>query len=233
MKQLLLVLTTILTLASCHFERGSGNIISENRKLADFKEITVGSSFDVEVKMGATTDVRVEADDNVIKYIETEVSGNTLKIGFKSNHGFSNTHLKVFITTPELTSVKTSASASVNVEGVLTSSEKLKFKASSSSDINADVDAPEVEAEASSSGTIKLSGKTKTFTAAVSSSGDILASDLMSENTKASASSSGTAKVHASVTLDAKASSSGDIVYHGGATVSKSESSSGSVEKRD
>lgn len=233
MKQLLLMLSTILSLASCHFERGSGNITSESRKVPDFKEISVGSSFDVEVKLGATTDVKVEADDNVIKYIETEVSGNTLKIGLKSNHGFANTHLKVFITMPALTAVRTSASASVDVLGVLTSTEKLSFKASSSSDIRADVDAPEVEAEANSSATIKLSGKTKNFSADVSSSGDVLCWDLMSENTKASASSSGTAKVHASVTLDAKASSSGDIVYHGGATVSKSESSSGSVEKKD
>ena len=134
---------------------------------------------------------------------------------------------------PELTAVRTSASASVDVLGVLTSTEKLSFKASSSSDIKADVDAPEVEAEANSSATIKLSGKTKTFSADVSSSADILCWDLLSENTKVTASSSGTAKVHASVTLDAKASSSGDIVYHGGATVSKSESSSGSVEKKD
>lgn len=233
MKQLLSLFIAIIVLASCQYTTGSGNIKSENRAVKDFTKILVGGSFDVEVKTGPATKVRVEADDNVIKYIETSVSDNTLKISLEDSYSVSNAHLKVYITMPELTAIKTSGSASVLVQGILISKEKLTFKASSSSDIKANVDAPEVEADASSSATIDLSGKTKTYFAEASSSSDIKSWDLLSENATAKASSSASIKLHASVSLDAKASSSADIVYHGAATINKSESSSGSVEKKD
>lgn len=233
MKQILTFFTAIIVLTSCQYTSGSGDIKSENRTVANFTGISVGSSFDVEVKIGPVTEVRVEADDNIIKYIETEVSGNTLKIRLEDNHSISNAHLKVYVTTPALTSVKTSGSASVLVQDVIATKERLSFKASSSSGIKAEVDAPEVEADASSSATINLSGKTKNYHAEASSSSDIKSLDLLSENATAKASSSATIKLHASVSLDARASSSADIVYRGAATVNKSVSSSGSVRKQD
>jgi Putative auto-transporter adhesin, head GIN domain len=233
MKQILFLLFSLTTLASCRFTTGSGNLISETRKVSDFDGISVGGSFDVEVKIGSVTSVVVEADDNIMKYIETTVSGNTLKIRTRDLNNYSNVHLKVYITTPSLNNVKASASAEVDVKDILTGNNKLTFRASSSSSISAEVNAPEIEADVSSSATITLSGKTKTFKAEASSSAEIKAFDLLSENTTANVSSSASIQVFASVGLNAKASSSGSVDYKGAATVNKSISSSGSVEKKD
>ena len=132
-----------------------------------------------------------------------------------------------------MTIVKASASASVKVLDIIKENGRLSFDASSSADLEAEVDAPEVDAEASSSGSVTLSGKTKYYAARVSSSGDIKSFELLSENTDVSASSSGSAQVHASVSLTAKANSSGSIDYRGAANVKKTVNSSGSVEKKD
>ncbi len=233
MKHLLILLFTMLTLTSCDQTTGSGNIITETRKTGSFNAISVGGSFEVEVKTGDVISVVVEADDNIIKYIETKVSGNTLKINTEDLHNYSDVHMKVYITAPLITSIKASASADVVVDNILNGSGKLTFKASSSASIKAEVNAPEIETEASSSATITLTGKTKTHKTEASSSGDIKTFGLLSENTTASASSSASIEVHASVSLNARASSSGSVEYKGAATVSKSESSSGSVEKKD
>lgn len=233
MKQIVFFLFTLVTLASCRFTTGSGKIISETRAVGNFDGITVGGSFDVEVKIGPVTSVVVEADDNIMKYIVTTISGSTLRIRTEDLNNYSDVHMKVYITTPSITTIKASASAEVDVNDIITSDNKLVFKASSSASIKAEVNAPEVETEASSSGTINISGKTKTHSTGASSSGDIKAFGLLSENTTADVSSSGSVQVHASVTLNAKASSSGSVEYKGAATVQKSESSSGSVEKKD
>lgn len=233
MKQFLILLFVIFTLASCDHTSGSGNIVTETRSTGSFDAISVGGSFDVEVKMGDAVSVVVEADDNIIKYIETKVSGNTLKIRTEDLHSYSNVHMKVYVTVPSLTAVSASASAEVTGENILKSSEKLTFKASSSGSIKAEVDAPEIETGASSSGSVTLTGKTKNHKAEASSSGDINALELLSENTTASASSSADIEVHASVSLNARASSSGSVEYKGAATVTKSENSSGSVSKKD
>jgi hypothetical protein len=207
-------------------------LLTETRKTGSFDAISVGGSFEVEVKIGDVTSVVVEADDNIIKYIETKVSGNTLKINTEDLHNYSDVHMKIYITVPALNSIKASASAEVVAEDIL-KGDKLTFHASSSSSIKAEVDAPEVESEANSSATIVLTGKTKTHKAEASSSANIDAFGLLSENTMASVSSSADIEVHASVNLNARASSSGSIEYKGAATVIKSENSSGSVSKKD
>jgi hypothetical protein len=233
MKHFLIVLLTVFTLASCDHTTGSGNIVTETRNTGSFDAISVGGSFDVEVKMGDALSVVVEADDNIIKYIETKVSGNTLKIRTEDLHSYSDVHMKVYVTVPSLKAISASASADVVGENILKGSEKLTFKASSSASIKAEVDAPEIETEASSSATITLTGKTKTHKTEASSSAEIKAFSLLSENTTAHASSSANIEVHASVNLDAKASSSGSVEYKGAAAVTKSENSSGSVLKKD
>lgn len=233
MKHFPVLLFAIFTLASCDQTTGSGNIVTETRKVGNFDAISVGGSFEVEVKMGDAISVVVEGDDNIMKYIETRVSGNTLKIETEDLHNYSDVHMKVFVTVPSLSRISASGSAEVVADNILTSSNKLTFKASSSSSIRAEVNAPEIETDASSSAIISLTGKTKSHKTEASSSADIRTFGLLSENTTAHVSSSASIEVHASVNLNAKASSSGSIDYKGAAAVNKSESSSGSVEKKD
>jgi Putative auto-transporter adhesin, head GIN domain len=233
MKNFFVLLFTVFTLTACDHTTGSGNIVTETRKTGSFDAISVGGSFEVEVKMGDAVSVIVEADDNIMKYIETRVSGNTLKISTEGMHSYSDIHMKVYVTVPALSKISAAASADVVAENILTSNSKLTFKASSSASIKAEVNAPEIETDASSSATITLTGKTKTHKTEASSSAEIKAFELLSENTTAHASSSANIEVHASVNLDAKASSSGSVDYKGAAAVTKAESSSGSVEKKD
>ncbi len=233
MKQILLLCTAFIVLHSCNYTTGSGNIITQKRQVGNFTGIAASNAIDVEVTIGTATEVRVEADDNIIKDIVTDVSGGVLHVKIENMVNLNNTHVKVFITTPGLKSIGASSSADVKVAGVIKYDGKISFDASSSGDIEAEVDAPEVSAEASSSGSVTLSGRTKIFRAEASSSGDIKSAQLLTENTTASANSGGSTDVHASVTLNADASSGGNITYHGAAAVKKDESSGGSVEKKD
>jgi len=233
MKQFLILLFTAFILVSCNHTSGSGNIVTEIRNTGSFDAISVSGSLEVELKTGDVTSVVVEADDNIMKYIKTTVSGNTLKINTENMHSYSNVHMKVYLTSRAINSIKASASADVVADNILTGSGRLTFKASSSASIKAEVDAPEIETDANSSAAIILTGKTKTHKTEASSSADIKTFGLLSENTTAHVSSSGSIEVHASIRLDAHASSSGSIYYKGAAAVTKAESSSGMVRKQN
>ena len=233
MKHFFILLCTVFTLVSCDQTTGSGNIVTETRNTGSFDAISVGGSFDVEVKMGDAMSVVVEADDNIMKYIETKVSGNTLKISTEGLHSFSDVHMKVYVTVPVLTAVSASASAEVVGENILTNADKLVFKASSSASIKAEVNAPDIVTDANSSASITLRGKTKNHKTEASSSAEINAFELLTENTTANVTSSANIEVHASVSLNAHASSSGSVEYKGAATVTKSENSSGTVSKKE
>ena len=233
MKQLLFLSVISIALSSCDMISGSGNIITQTRATGDFRSISASSGFNVELKTGPTAEIVLEADDNVMKYLETTVSGDNLTIGIKNNVGLSNAHLKAYITALQIDGIKASSGADVMVTGLLKNAGKLSFNASSAGTITADIDAPQVEADASSGASVKLSGKTKNFAATVSSGSNMKAGDLLSESTNVSASSGSHATVHASVNLKANASSGASINYFGAANVDKTVSSGGSVSKND
>jgi Putative auto-transporter adhesin, head GIN domain len=233
MKQLFFSLFTIMVLGSCNQRIGSGNIVTEKRQTGNFSGISVGGAFEVEVKTGPETIVEVESDDNVIHFIETKVSGDILKIRTKDGTNFNNAHFKVFVTAPEINSMNVSGAANMKATGQLTSAQKISVDVSGAGNIKAIVDAPEVYAELSGAGNIDLSGRTRNYTAKVSGSGDLKSGNLQSENTDVRVSGAGTARVHASVTLNADVSGAGNIYYKGGATVQQKKSGAGIIKNEN
>ncbi|MEO6232052.1 MAG: head GIN domain-containing protein [Ferruginibacter sp.] len=235
MKRLLFYCISIISVCSCNEMGivGSGNIITENRQTGDFKGVSVGGAFEVEIHLGATTEVKVEADDNVIKDIETEVSGGVLKISNRGEFSFSNTHMKVYITVPQLNSIKSSGASDVKILDVVKNTGKVSFDVSGAGSIKGEVDAPEVDAEISGAGNMTLSGRTKDYTGKVSGSGDLKTADLMSENTEVRVSGAGSAWVHASVLLKINASGAGNVYYKGGAKVEEHSSGASTIKKED
>ncbi len=233
MKQFAVYVLAIFTCFSCNQMDGSGNIIREKRQTGDFQGISVGGSFKVEVRNGPNTEVEVESDDNIINMIETEVRNGVLRIRTKDGSGFHNAHFKVFITAPEIRTVKSSGASDIEFKDPIKSNSKVSFDVSGAGSIDGMVDAPEVSAEISGAGNIKLSGRTRDYDANVSGSGDLKTADLRSENTEVRVSGAGTARVHASVFLKAHANGAGNVIYNGGARVEQKTSGAGSVKKDD
>lgn len=206
-------------------------MVSREKTVASFTNITVSGGFEVEIRKGTTQKVTVEADDNIIDDIETLVAGGQLKIKLRNEYNLHEAHMKILIIAPSIKSINSAASADVEAFDVLMSDETMQFKASSGSSIKATIDAPAAEADASSGAEIDLGGRTRNFNAKASSGASVHADKLLSENTTAQTSSGATLDVHASVSLDAKASSGGSVNYRGAASVIKKESSGGNINK--
>lgn len=231
MKQVILLLSVFFVLSSCDYTSGSGNVVTENRQVADFRGIKVSSGFEVEVKIGSSQEVRIEADDNVMAHIKTEVSGNTLIIKMEGIQSISNAHLKAYITTPDLNSIDVSGGVNLKVLDVIKGDGKVIFNASGGAEIEAEIETLAVEADASGGAAVKLTGKTKNYTADASGGGRIKSADLLSETTVVSASGGGDADVYGSITINAKANSGGSVKYRGQGELKKEENGGGSVEK--
>ena len=231
MRKLFIAVLAIGMMGSCMYKKGSGNIITQTRTTGTFKGVEIAGGFEVEIKNGPAVNVVLEADDNLVKYIEVKVVDNELKVRLE-NINVSDAHLKIFITAPEINHVDASAGAEIVVKDILKSFETISVKASSGSNIKTALDAPEIKADVSSGGELTLSGRTKDLHATSSSGSSISASELLSENSYVNVSSGASAHVYASVSIDANASSGGNISYRGAATnIKKSESSGGEVKK--
>ena len=78
-------LITLLIIVSCNVigEIGSGNVIREERKVSSFNGIEVSGAYDIKLIQGTANSVIIEADDNLMDLIRTEVRGSTLVIDNK------------------------------------------------------------------------------------------------------------------------------------------------------
>jgi len=215
MKNLAVIFFLAIIICSCRGVNGSGNIKTEHRDVNQFDGVETSGSVDVDIKNGNTAGVEVEADDNVLPYIVTEVHDGILNVHYKSGMYFNNTHAKVYITASTLSKLHSSGSADINAIDGIKNDGDIDIRVAGSGNINAVLDAPTITASASGSGNLVLKGKTRNFNCQVSGSGDVKCKDLLSENTTVRVSGSGTAQVYASVSLKADAAGSGDIRYSG------------------
>ena len=230
MKQLIFAVFSAVIFCSCQSITGSGNIVTQTRNLHQFDGVRASGSIDIEVINDQSQLVKVEADDNIMPYIITKVEDGMLDVHLKPNFMYHNINAKVYVSAPSLTKLTVAGSGSITSKDVLADNEQIGFKVSGSGDINASVDAPSIIASIGGSGTITLSGKTKDFNCSLTGSGDFKCKNLLSENTTATVTGSGTAHVYASVHLGGKVTGSGDIYYSGHPAVEIHRTGSGSVQ---
>lgn len=215
MKNLILLIIASATLSSCASVTGNGNVREEKRDISNIYEVKTSGSIDVEIHSGEKYSLVVENDENLLKYVITEIDNGVLNVHYKDGYSMINDHARVIVTAPSLEKLVSSGSADITTKGLIKNSNQIEIATSGSGDINAEVDAPSVKVTGSGSGDITLSGRTKDFDCKISGSGDVKCADLKSENAVVHVSGSSDVHVFASVSLKVNVTGSGDVYYGG------------------
>ena len=213
--------------------RGNGEVVEDNRALDGFTGIKTCCSFKVELAEGNFA-VRVEAESNLLEFIETEVRGRTLHIKYTDDANFKSTEpITVYVSLPNLAGID--ASSSSRVTGTTPfRGDNLELNVSSSANITVDFTGERVDLDASSSGQIKVRGSARRVTADASSASAINAEDLEAEDGVADVSSAASISLHTSKSLRADASSAGSVSYRGNPSeLITDTSSAGRVRSRN
>lgn len=195
--------------------RGNGNVVTVKRTTSNYDGISVGGSFDVVLVEGKEGNITIEGEENIIPYIETEVSGNTLKIKFENNINVRTTkRLTVTVTYEDIEKVSLGGSGNITCKGLIKSND---FSASlgGSGNITLAIDADEVKANVGGSGNIRLEGNSNEFTCSIAGSGSIKAYDLETNELYATIAGSGSIRTTVKTKIKAKVVGSGSIYYKG------------------
>jgi hypothetical protein len=211
--------------------RGNHNVVKKEREAGSFSKIKVSSGIDVFLSQGSKESITVEADENLHKYILTEIRNGELNV--YTEVGIRDAERKrVHVTMRNIQSIRTTSAGDVLGQTPI-KSDALELSASSAGSINLEITAREVEVNLSSSGDMTLSGKADYLDATLSSAGDLNAFDLVVKDAKVTASSAGDADVNVLEKIVARASSAGDITYKGNPkNVDAHSSSAGGIHKR-
>ena len=226
---------TALLFASCNFNvntiEGSGNVTTEKRIVqGDFTKISVSNAIDLVVEQSDTTEIIVEADDNIQKDINIKVENGTLIINSKHN-SFRVTKKRVTVKMPKINKLDASSAATVTNNGTILS-EDIDLETSSAASMDLNLESDNVTVDSGSGSTINLKGKALRIRASASSGSSLNAHGLLANEVHAEVSSGGSINVHPIVSLKAEASSGGSINYDiAPKTIEKTSNSGGSISQ--
>lgn len=173
---------------------GSGNVASENREVRDFKAIDVGSTFQVEITSQKDFSVTVEADDNILPLIETEVRRGVLRIEC-SRRVSPKTPMKIIIAVPDIENIETSGVANVTLNSIKNAG---------------------LHIDSSGASKIFVTGETTKLVVDVSGATKINAEGLVTENADIETSGASQVSVNVLNSLRTDASGASRITYSGG-----------------
>jgi len=190
---------------------GSGNSTTETRGVSDFTSIEVGGVFQVEIVAQKDFSLQVEADDNLLEYIKTEVRDGRLMIETDKNFN-TKTTIRVRITAPNIERIEASGASKVSITDLKNSS---------------------LHIDSNGASKISVTGETARLKVEVSGAGNIDAQNLKAENGDIDASGASHADVDVAGTLRAEASGASRITYAGSPkTLNKASSGASSINQK-
>jgi len=197
--------------------RGNGDLTTDDRSHTDFKGVKTAGAFDLYVTQGSSYDVKIEAEENLMEYIVTEVNDHVLVVKVKSGINLRpRKDIKIFVTAPAFRQLSIAGSGDIVAEEELRSDATVSFSIAGSGDISVrSVYAPGVKVKIAGSGNVKISGETRSAEYRIAGSGDIKCPDLKAENAEVHIAGSGGVWLFASQSLDVHIAGGGDVYYKG------------------
>ncbi|WP_124981409.1 head GIN domain-containing protein [Nonlabens xiamenensis] len=211
--------------------KGNGEVITKTFNTSDYEGISARSSFDITIMEGEEGEIRVEAESNIMEYIEIEVNRGILKIGLEDRINITTREgVKVWVPVRRISSLSMAGSGDISSE-IKLKSRNMEISVAGSGDIETEVECAQLEVNIAGSGDVKLTGRTESLNASVAGSGDISAFGLKANNVEASIAGSGDVSVYCNGgKLSASIVGSGDLRYKGSADkVKKSVLGSGDI----
>lgn len=230
---LLLTASVLVSFARQSEERikGNGNVKGESRTASTFTDISTSGVYKVVIEQGNTHSIRVEAEDNLLPYILTDIAGGELRIHSKKGYNIQPTkEIKVYITLQKVDKLSASGAGGFTSKGKLTS-DRIQLRFSGAADADLDIRTHELKVGVSGASNITLKGNTDKADYGISGSADISALDLATEDAKIGISGTGKADVFVQKKLEVGISGMGKVKYKGEPSITQSVSGMGKISK--
>jgi hypothetical protein len=228
---ILSITASALFFSACnHCDQGSGKMITENRTIRPFSQIEISGGYKLIIKQDTGSVLKITADDNLMKNIETDVNGDKLVIKTKNNSCNSGT-FTVNVSTKELSALVTAGAVEVQSDGKLNLKD-LDMQLSGASKVNLDLNAANVSTHTSGTIEMNLKGQATSHKVEMSGTGELNALDFIVG--KYDITSSGLTHCHINVLTDLSVNSSGasDVEYRGNpSNVNNNKSGASTLKK--
>ena len=232
----LLLLLLVLSVSACGFPlrytqvRGNGKITSESRNVIGFNSIELSGIGTLIIEQGEEESLEVTAEENLMRYLRSDVRGSSLKLGMEEFISLQPTEDIIYrLSVKNLQNIETSGLGSVEIEYLET--EQLEIEISGSGKIViGNLIGDRLIIEISGLGDVDVAGKVEDQRVKLSGAGNYDATDLQSVSAKLDISGTGRANLWVTETLDVDLSGAGTITYYGDPNVHSEMSGLGEIK---
>jgi len=213
---LALAVCSVSVISSCGLVdcvKGSGNPATEKRKADDFTKIDIKGSYKINLKQDSTLSITLTGDDNLLKYVETNVSDGKLFI--KSEKEMCpNNQMTLTIGVRSLKEITSSGALELYTQGVL-NVQDLKLDLSGETKAIMDIDAANLTTRASGDADIMLKGQATTHLVNFSGSEKFNAFGFVVSDYDIESSGNTECEINVLHSLDLHTSGASDVKYKG------------------
>lgn len=213
-------------------ERGSGNVVTTTRDVQDFHAIEIDYPAQVFIKQGETELVKIEAEDNFLPGLKTEVKNGTLNIFYKTENGkhVNPTKIvKITIVVKDLADVQFESAGELIIEKLKTDNLDVSLSGAGNLKLD-DIRIKALSVNLSGAGSMTASGTADDLDLNISGFGDFKGGELHGKTASVTISGAGSATVWVDNELTAEISGAGSVNYYGSASVTRQISGVGSVK---
>jgi hypothetical protein len=237
MKKLIFVLVIFILILPIAFSsctrtgssmNGSGKIIDQDLKLAYFNTIDVHGTFELEIVQGASYEVTLSTDENLINRVHASLERKSLMLSIEAPATFFPTVLKVKITMPGLAGINLSEGAHAAVSGFQSSADVNLFL-NKGSILNGALEADNITINLSGTSQANLVGKASSLDLQCSANSKIDLSGFSVTQAQVKLKEASEAILNVSAEMDVNLSDASKVFYLGNPLIADTYISGGST----
>jgi hypothetical protein len=211
--------------------RGSGNMVTENRNVSGFDHVQLDGLGELTIIQGNSESLTIEAEDNIMPKITTEVNNGTLIISFGENWETTVIPTKTIKFTLNVINLKGLViNGAVNANAASLNSDQLDLEINGVGKINIqNLTTGDLTMKGSGGADFEMTGTVNSEQIEVDGAATIKAGDLQSQSAKITINGVGTATLWATNSLDATINGAGTVEYYGNPTVTPNITGAGNI----
>lgn len=211
--------------------QGSGNVSTETRDVSNFDRLELSGIGDITLIQADRESLVIEAEDNVIKHITTEVRDGTLYIGFERKFVFPTKPVKFTLTMRDIHSLNTSGVSNLKSESLQTDRLDVNISGTGNIELEA-LDCTTLAVNVSGAGNFQAAGKVGDQKISLSGAGNFDGEDLQSSRAVVTISGLGRVSLWVTDDLNVTISGTGGVDYYGRPQVTQQISGLGKVNHK-
>lgn len=225
-----LLILSVFILSACQFlpwfgaRRGSGNLMTETRQVSGFDAIRLDGAGRMEITQGTTPSLEIQAEDNLINLLTSEVMDNTLVLGYQDQIWrrtiIPTRPINYTLTVTDLSSLFLNGAGDIRIQSMQSDTLLIEINGAGNIVIE-DLSADNLRVTLAGTGSINISGVVSDQVINIDGAGNYQGAELQTQTTSIKISGLGNGTVWATDTLQVTIAGGGNVSYYGAPQVSQ------------